>query len=161
MKSNTIPTHFTPTGLAFSDGTEIQADVIVFCTGFTGNMRTDVAKIFGEDVAESVRDFWGLDEEGELKGAFRETGRKSKSILVLFLCLGYLFRLLSYLPPSFVTFTLLPNRGWDAILIMFLILRSRPVVSRRHDWTCPVFLTAYCVANQGCTDGDALSCLSR
>ena len=75
MKSGPLPTHFTRTGLAFSDGTEIKADVIVFCTGFIGNMRTNVADIFGDDIAAQAGDFWKLDEEGELRGAFKRTYR--------------------------------------------------------------------------------------
>lgn len=74
MKSDAIPTHYTSTGLAFSDGTEIPASVIVFSTGFVGNMRTDVAQIFGREVASKADDFWGLDSEGELKGVFKTTG---------------------------------------------------------------------------------------
>lgn len=76
MKSGALPTHFTRTGLGFSDGTEVPADIIVFCTGFVGNMRTNVAKFFGQGVADSVDDFWGLDDEAELKGAFKGTGRE-------------------------------------------------------------------------------------
>ncbi|KEF55398.1 uncharacterized protein A1O9_08148 [Exophiala aquamarina CBS 119918] len=76
MKSGALATHYTRTGLGFSDGTEIPADVIVFCTGFVGNMRTNVAKLFGQGVADSVDDFWGLDDEAELKGAFKATGRE-------------------------------------------------------------------------------------
>ncbi|OCT44337.1 Flavin-binding monooxygenase-like family protein [Cladophialophora carrionii] len=72
MKSDALPTHYTPTGLAFSDGTEIPAAVIVFSTGFVGNMRTDVARIFGKEVASRADDFWGLDSEGELKGVFKK-----------------------------------------------------------------------------------------
>ncbi|EXJ68682.1 uncharacterized protein A1O5_08476 [Cladophialophora psammophila CBS 110553] len=71
MQSNALPTHFTRTGLAFSDGSEISASVIIFCTGFVGNMRTDVARIFGKEVASRADDFWGLDSEGELKGVFK------------------------------------------------------------------------------------------
>lgn len=75
MKSSALPTHYTTTGLAFSDGTEIPADVIVFSTGFEGNMRSEVARLFGKDVAARADDFWGLDEEGELKGAFKRNSR--------------------------------------------------------------------------------------
>jgi hypothetical protein len=75
MKAGALPTHYTRTGLAFSDGLEIAADVIVFSTGFVGNMRTDVAQIFGAEVAARADDFWGLDEEGELKGVFKRNGR--------------------------------------------------------------------------------------
>lgn len=83
MKSDALPTHFTHTGLGFSDGTEIPADVIVFCTGFTGNMRTDVTKIFGQAIADRVDDYWGLDDEAELKGVFKGTGRKLILLLLL------------------------------------------------------------------------------
>lgn len=75
MKSNAVPTHYTPRGLAFSDGAEIAADVIIFSTGFVGNMRTDVARIFGQEVASRADDFWGLDEEGELRGVFKRNSR--------------------------------------------------------------------------------------
>lgn len=76
MKSNALPTHYTPTGLAFSDGTVVDADVIVFATGFAGNMRANVRDFFGDKVADRVADYWGLDEEGEIKGAFKPTGRE-------------------------------------------------------------------------------------
>ena len=33
-----------------------------------------VAKILGEDIAARVRPMWGLDEEGELRTAWRDTG---------------------------------------------------------------------------------------
>lgn len=75
MKTGALPTHYTRTGLVFSDGTEVAADVIVFSTGFVGNVRTDVARIFGKDVASRADDFWGLDEEGELKGVFKKNSR--------------------------------------------------------------------------------------
>ena len=83
MKSNALPTHYTPTGLVFSDGTELAADVIIFSTGFVGNMRTDVARIFGKEVASRADDFWGLDEEGELKGVFKKNNRQSPRSLDL------------------------------------------------------------------------------
>jgi len=76
MKSDALPTHFTREGLAFSDGTELAADAVVFCTGFVGNMRSSVRELFGANIADRVQDFWGLDDEGELKGAFKPTGRK-------------------------------------------------------------------------------------
>jgi cation diffusion facilitator CzcD-associated flavoprotein CzcO len=75
MKTGALPTHFTRTGLAFTDGTEIPADVIIFATGFVGNMRADVARIFGQDVATRSDDFWRLDSEGELKGVFKRNSR--------------------------------------------------------------------------------------
>ena len=79
MKSDALISHYTPTGLAFSDGSVVDADVIVFATGFVGNMRTSVRDFFGDQIADRVDDYWGLDEEGELKGAFKPTGRESSS----------------------------------------------------------------------------------
>jgi hypothetical protein len=48
----------------------------VFATGFVGNMRRQVDQLFGAEIGEQVGDYWTLDEEGELKGAFKPTGRK-------------------------------------------------------------------------------------
>ena len=50
--------------------------MIVFATGFVGNMKNIVRDIFGDEVSERVEDFWGLDSEGEIKGAFKALGRK-------------------------------------------------------------------------------------
>lgn len=76
MKSDAMMTHFTPTGLAFDDGTELQADVIVFCTGFIGDAKADVVKVFGDELASNIHNYWGLDDEGELRGAFKPSGRE-------------------------------------------------------------------------------------
>ncbi|KAL5331434.1 hypothetical protein ACEPPN_000964 [Leptodophora sp. 'Broadleaf-Isolate-01'] len=74
IKSNAVPTGYVENGLAFSDGTQLKADVIVFATGFDGNMRYIVQEIFGDEVATSMGDYWGLDREGELNGAFKPGG---------------------------------------------------------------------------------------
>lgn len=39
-------------------------------------MRYIVQEIFGDEVATSMGDYWGLDREGELNGAFKPGGRK-------------------------------------------------------------------------------------
>lgn len=89
IKSEALPAHYTRTGLAFSDGTEIAADLIVFCTGFVGNAKTDVVQIFGKDVASKIEDYWGLNDEGEIRGAFKPSGRKFffTVLLVLLHCM--------------------------------------------------------------------------
>jgi hypothetical protein len=61
--------------LAFSDGTEIKADVIVFATGFLGNLRQHVERLLGKDVADRAGDCFGLNEEGEILGAFKPVKR--------------------------------------------------------------------------------------
>ncbi|KAK3372639.1 dimethylaniline monooxygenase (N-oxide forming) [Podospora didyma] len=62
-----------PHGLKFADGTELEADEIVFATGYE-NMRTRARGIFGDELADRIGDIWGWDEEGEMRGIWRGTG---------------------------------------------------------------------------------------
>ena len=66
-------TEVKPHGLVFDDGTELEADEIVFATGYE-NMRGTARKIFGDEIADQVKDVWGFDEEGELRTMWRRTG---------------------------------------------------------------------------------------
>ncbi|KAI5779373.1 flavin-containing monooxygenase [Geopyxis carbonaria] len=64
-----------PTGLRFNDGSELQADEIVFATGYA-NMVTTAAKILGKDAVEGVEDVWGIDGETmETRGMWRAAKR--------------------------------------------------------------------------------------
>ncbi|KAL3417794.1 hypothetical protein PVAG01_10804 [Phlyctema vagabunda] len=60
-------------GAKFEDGTFLEADEIVFATGYQ-NMRTQCRKIFGDEIADRVEDVWGFDKEGELRTMWRKTG---------------------------------------------------------------------------------------
>ncbi|PQE22539.1 flavin-containing monooxygenase protein [Rutstroemia sp. NJR-2017a BVV2] len=62
-------------GIKFADGEVVEADEIVFATGYL-NMRTQCRKIFGDEVAERVGDVWGFDAEGEVRGTWRKTGHE-------------------------------------------------------------------------------------
>jgi hypothetical protein len=62
-----------PVGLKFSDGEILEADEIVFATRYL-NMRTRCRKIFGDGIADRVKDVWGFDEEGELRTMWRKSG---------------------------------------------------------------------------------------
>ena len=62
-----------PHGLLFADGSELEADEIIFATGYE-NMRGTARKIFGDEIADSIKDVWGFDEEGELRTMWRRTG---------------------------------------------------------------------------------------
>ena len=62
-----------PHSITFTDGEELEADEIVFATGY-GNMRETTRKIFGDEVADRVTDVWGFDEEGEIRTMWRRTG---------------------------------------------------------------------------------------
>ena len=54
----------------------LDADVIVFSTGFEGNLHEALIPILGDDVASHLEEWWGIDEEGELRGAYKPSGRK-------------------------------------------------------------------------------------
>ncbi|KAK0611416.1 dimethylaniline monooxygenase (N-oxide forming) [Immersiella caudata] len=62
-----------PRGVRLADGTEIEADEIIFATGYA-NMRTQARVIFGDEVADRVGDVWGWDEEGEMRTIWSESG---------------------------------------------------------------------------------------
>ncbi|UPW08080.1 NAD(P)-binding domain-containing protein [Gordonia terrae] len=64
---------FTPTGVVYSDGTEAEADLVVFATGWP-NMRDNLRPVIGDEVADQLTEVWGLDEQGEIKGSFRPSG---------------------------------------------------------------------------------------
>lgn len=59
--------------LVFDDGSELEADEVVFATGFQ-RMRSSVRKILGDEVADRVCDVWGFDEQGEIRGMWRKSG---------------------------------------------------------------------------------------
>ncbi|KUI67911.1 putative indole-3-pyruvate monooxygenase YUCCA10 [Cytospora mali] len=77
VKANVEPVAFTETGLRFSDGSGVDVDAIVWCTGFADkNVRAVAAEILGggqsaEDIASRLDDTWGLDEEGEIRGLWK------------------------------------------------------------------------------------------
>lgn len=73
-------TEVKPHSLAFADGTELEADEIIFATGYQ-NMRGTARKIFGDEMADQVKDVWGFDEEGELRTMWRRTGHPGKAAL--------------------------------------------------------------------------------
>lgn len=62
-----------PNGLRFADGSEAEADEIVFATGYQ-NMRTQTRAMFGDDVADRVSDVWGFNEEGEMRTIWQRSG---------------------------------------------------------------------------------------
>jgi len=74
VKSGTKIEAITSTGIAFSDGTQLDADVIVYATGFEKDVRKAVATIVGAEQAALLEPVWGLDAEGEVRGCWRPTG---------------------------------------------------------------------------------------
>ncbi|KAI0060236.1 FAD/NAD(P)-binding domain-containing protein [Artomyces pyxidatus] len=68
-------TSFTKNGLTFDDGKELEADVIVFATGY-GDSRQLARELLEPKVADALKPMWGPDEEGELRGAWRYSGHQ-------------------------------------------------------------------------------------
>jgi cation diffusion facilitator CzcD-associated flavoprotein CzcO len=62
-----------PTGLKFADGSLLEADEIVFATGYQ-NMRSQARIIFGDEVADRVGDVWGFNAEGEFRTMWQKSG---------------------------------------------------------------------------------------
>ncbi|KAL0948920.1 hypothetical protein HGRIS_009029 [Hohenbuehelia grisea] len=65
--------HFTEDSVVFTDGSLLEADVVIFATGYR-NIREDMAKLFGSEAINQTGDVWGLDEEGEIKGSYKPSG---------------------------------------------------------------------------------------
>lgn len=75
VKNSPSITRFTEKGMVFADGEEIEADVVVFATGFS-NGRVRTRKIFGDEVADGVEPVWGFDEQGEVRGVWKRGGQE-------------------------------------------------------------------------------------
>ncbi|KIP03530.1 hypothetical protein PHLGIDRAFT_110740 [Phlebiopsis gigantea 11061_1 CR5-6] len=73
LKNGTHIERFTDKGLKFEDGSEIEADVVIFATGL-GDARDPIRSIIGEEEGRKLTPIWGLNEEGEIRTAWREIG---------------------------------------------------------------------------------------
>ncbi|ROW04748.1 hypothetical protein VMCG_04719 [Cytospora schulzeri] len=87
VKGNVEPVGFTPKGLKFSDGSTVDADAIVWCTGFADKDPNVTAEILGghkfdkmgdckddlgpRDIAVMRDAIWGVDKEGEVRGVWK------------------------------------------------------------------------------------------
>ncbi|KAL1856424.1 hypothetical protein VTK73DRAFT_8281 [Phialemonium thermophilum] len=64
---------FTPDRVVLSGGRERRYDLVVFATGFT-NTIDSVRDTLGDHIARRVGPIWGVDEEGEFRTVYRESG---------------------------------------------------------------------------------------
>lgn len=76
IKNDARLTGFSETGLRFDDGSALDADVVVLCTGFQGNMKDEAIRIVGEEIGSQLADYLGIDEAGDLRGVWTDTGRE-------------------------------------------------------------------------------------
>ena len=58
--------HSVEDGLVFKDGSKLDADLIITCTGFETDFRKEAARIVGQDNADQMDEMYGMDAEGEL-----------------------------------------------------------------------------------------------
>ena len=73
LKNDSQISHFTKNSIAFENGSEIQADVVICATGY-GDVRELVKQLAGPEISEKVNRIWGLNEEGELNSVWRWCG---------------------------------------------------------------------------------------
>ncbi|KAJ5776322.1 uncharacterized protein N7511_001333 [Penicillium nucicola] len=75
---------FTEDKVVLNGGREKEFDLVVFATGFS-NTIDSIRNTLGEKIASQCGPIWGIDEEGEYKTAYRETGVPNMWIMVGFL----------------------------------------------------------------------------
>jgi hypothetical protein len=75
LKQGEEISHITPKSVVFADGSELEADEIIFATGYE-NGRTRTRKIFGDEVANKIQPIWGINEQGEIRGVWRRSGHR-------------------------------------------------------------------------------------
>ncbi|CAI7590755.1 unnamed protein product [Penicillium pancosmium] len=75
---------FTEDKVILSGGREKEFDLVVFATGFS-NTIDSIRATLGEKIASKCGPIWGIDEEGEFKTAYKETGVPNMWIMVGFL----------------------------------------------------------------------------
>lgn len=66
---------FTPTGVRLSDGTELEADIVVLATGFL-DMREGARRYLGDEVVDRTAPLGGIDESGELGLLWQQSGQE-------------------------------------------------------------------------------------
>lgn len=77
VKANVEAVAYTASGLKFSDGSELETDAVIWCTGFADkNVRETSAEILGgneeaHSIASRLDATWGLDAEGEIRGMWK------------------------------------------------------------------------------------------
>lgn len=85
LRSHTTIECITANSVILTDGTELEADLIVYATGF-GSMNGWAAKIISQDVADKVGKCWGMGSdtakdpgpwEGELRNMWKPTQQQA------------------------------------------------------------------------------------
>lgn len=122
-----------PHGLKFADGSELEADEIIFATGYQ-NMRSEARSIFGDELADRVKNVWGFDDEGEFRSMWRNSGHPG-------------FWYMVSRPPWSISLPSLPRffvfTPYAPLLPLFFRrgeiapLTSAAAINRAATWRCP------------------------
>lgn len=75
---------FVENGLAFESGDILDADVVVFATGYQRDPKIQAATIVGHEVAKSMRTSRGLDADGELDKIMLPVGELTSGLMSAF-----------------------------------------------------------------------------
>ncbi|ETW79334.1 hypothetical protein HETIRDRAFT_50006 [Heterobasidion irregulare TC 32-1] len=73
LKHGSAISRFSSNGLYFEDGTHLDAEVVIFATGY-GDARDLAHELCEPEVVDKVGEVWGIDKEGELNGVWRDSG---------------------------------------------------------------------------------------
>jgi cation diffusion facilitator CzcD-associated flavoprotein CzcO len=65
---------FVAEGLRMDDGTVLGFDMVVMATGYL-NQQEGIRRLFGDEIADRVGPIWGLDDDGEIRGLWKQTGQ--------------------------------------------------------------------------------------
>ena len=85
LKSGVSIDHIKSNSVVLTDGTELEADLIVYATGY-GSMNGWAAKIISQEVADTVGKCWGMGSEtakdpgpweGELRNMWKPTQQQA------------------------------------------------------------------------------------
>jgi hypothetical protein len=72
---------FTENEVILNGGRPRKFDLVVMATGFS-NTIDSISRTLGPEIASRTSAVWGVDEEGELRGAWRPSGVKGLWIMV-------------------------------------------------------------------------------
>ncbi|KAJ6552471.1 hypothetical protein DFH09DRAFT_1366313 [Mycena vulgaris] len=75
-KSDSLIKEFASDGVVFENGSMLEADVVIFATGYS-NAVEHIRAVCGDLVANKCKTLWDLDPEGQIKGVWRDTGIKN------------------------------------------------------------------------------------
>lgn len=75
VKSGVEISSLSEGGLRFEDGSTLDADAVIWCTGFCDTDTRGVAsEVIGTQLADRLEPTWGLDTEGEVRGMWKRSG---------------------------------------------------------------------------------------